>query len=201
MRRFSSWPVAVVTLGLAALACGPARPRLYGDTSVLAPQVAPVKGEKTPEHVNVSLAQPANATVFLVIPGRTPILLFPKDSTTSEYFEAGAHEVATSLMGKGTALRDSAAMQRRARNPSDTRGGQPGSRADSTIYYSTFREVGYLFVFASQAPIPYSTLTSRVAAYTIPANEAEAISAVTKLLRDATGGATPWAAYSIEYQP
>lgn len=189
-------------MGGGLVACGPAKPRLYGDTSVLAPQVAGVKGEKTPEHLNVSLAQPANVTVFFVIPGRTPTLLFPKDSTTSEYLEPGSHQVATTLEGKKSPFADSAGMMPRPRNPNDTRGGQPGRTApDSTMYYGTFREVGYLLIFASQNPIPYATLRSHVAGYTIPATESEGLSAVTKLLRDAAGGSSPWAAYAIEYQP
>ena len=196
MRLTRSWPLSISAL--AALACGPAKPRLYGDTSVLAPQVAGVKGEKSPEHLNITLAQPANVTVFLVIPGRTPMLLFPKDSTQSEYLEAGVHEVATTLEGRKSPFADSAGMQRRAGNPG---GARPGREPDSTMYYGTFRDVGYLLVFASRNPIPYSTLRTHVAAYTIPGTEAEGISAVTKLLRDASGAASPWAAYAIEYQP
>ena len=202
MRRHSSWRSQIAVLGLVgAFACQPARPRLYGDSSVLAPQVAGVKGEKTPSHVNVSLAQPANVAVFLIVPGRTPMLLFPADSTTSEYLDAGVHEVATTLAGKKTPLVDSSEMQRRARDPNDTRGRQTGmGGADTSYRYMNFRDVGYLYVFASRAPIPYATLTSHVAGYTIPANDADALSAVTKLLRDASGAATPWAAYAAEYQ-
>lgn len=200
--RFASWqPVILACVVGGLVACGPPRPRLYGDTSVLAPQVAGVKGEKTPQHLNVSLAQPANVSVFLVIPGRTPTLLFPKDSTQSPYLEPGIHEVATTLEGRKSPLADSSGMQRRPRIPGEGRGEQPGRQPDSTMYYGTFREVGYLLVFASQNPIPYASLRSRVAAYTIPGTEAEGLSAVTKLLRDAAGGSSPWAAYAIEYQP
>ena len=202
MQRFSRWPSAIAAAALAMVfACQPARPHTYGDSSVLAPQVAGVKGEKAPSHVSVSLAQPANVTVFMIVAGRSPTLLFPSDSTTSEYVDAGVHELPTALLGKKSPLADSAATDRRLLDTGFNRSRANPNRPDTTFRYMNYRDVGYLYVFASRAPIPYSVLASRVAAYTIPANDADALSAVTKLLRDAAGAATPWAAYAMEYHP
>ena len=53
-------------------------------------------GERTPRHLTVQLAKPANVAVFLVVPGRGSTLLFPADSTQNQYVEAGSHLVETS---------------------------------------------------------------------------------------------------------
>ncbi len=76
-------------------ACFHSAPHLYGQYNDLAPKVAPTAGERTPRHLTVQLAKPANVAVFLVVPGRGSRLLFPMDSTQNQYVEAGSHLVET----------------------------------------------------------------------------------------------------------
>src|SRR4051794_19160603 len=81
--RAASRAASHALLVVAAAACGgPGKPHIYGSDSDLAPRVGLVAGERSPTHVKVSLAKPANVAVFFVEPARGAILLYPADSTT-----------------------------------------------------------------------------------------------------------------------
>src|SRR5262245_13768344 len=75
--------------------CFHSGPHLYGQYVDIAPKVAPTAGERTPRHLTVQLAKPANVAVFLVVPGRGSTLLFPQDSLQSQYGEAGSRRAET----------------------------------------------------------------------------------------------------------
>src|SRR5215471_6693946 len=85
-------------------------PHVYGQYTDLAPKVAPTAGERTPRHLTVQLAKPANVAVFLVVPGRGSTLLFPQDSLQSQYVEAGSHLVETAAAK--AALNDTSHLSR-----------------------------------------------------------------------------------------
>jgi hypothetical protein len=195
-------------LALAATAaCGPTKPRVYGSYNDFAPRVTPKIGERTPQHITIDLARPANVAVFLVVPGSASRLLFPADSTQSGFVQQGSREVETSLAR--TAAGDSARLARRPNgnqvpNPSNdprqqqanmrTRGGfDPGA--------NSFLNRGYLLVYASPDPLPYNTLNTRVNGVTIPIDDADALNTVTKLIRETTKTTGTWAAYATEFTP
>ena len=64
-----------------------------------------------------------------------------------------------------------------------------------------FNQRGYLLVFASQQPLVYKTLTSRVAGISIPIDDDDALNTVIKLIRATTQINGPWAAFASEYPP
>src|SRR5262252_3366413 len=93
-----------------AAGCIHSGPHLYGQYNDLAPKVAPTAGERTPRHLTVQLAKPANVAVFLVVPGRGSRLLFPQDSLQNQYVEAGSHLVETAAAAN--ALNDTSRLTR-----------------------------------------------------------------------------------------
>lgn len=191
-------------LASAVLGCASSKPHLYGAYNDLAPQVAPTQGERTPLHLTVQLARPANVAVFLVAPGRASRLLFPADSTQSTYVEAGSHLVETSFTR--TALSDTSRLIRRPPEPTGprptpgARTGRQGTGRDS-LPQSGFNQHGYLLIFASQEPLSYAALNTRVAGLSVPIDDSDALNTVTKLIRETTSKSGPWAAFATDYPP
>jgi hypothetical protein len=177
---------------------------VFGEYNDLAPKVAPTQGERIPQHLTVQIARPANVAVFLVAPGRASRLLFPADSVQSGYVEAGSHLVETSLTR--AALSDTSRLIRRATEPNQgTR--QPNARGrggvggrDSLPTFA-FNQHGYLLIYASQEPLSYAALMSRVAGLSIPIEDGDALNTVTKLIRATTSKNGPWAAYATDFPP
>lgn len=185
----------------ASVACAAAKPHTYGAYNDLTPKVSPKSGERVPQHVTIDIARAANVAVFFVVPGRASQLLFPADSTQSGFVQAGAHEVETSVAR--LALTDSARLLRRPSqpgvNPNDPRQqqrGRAGGFSDNSILNR-----GYLLIYASPDSLPYSVLVSRVNGVTIPIEDSEALSTVTKLIRETTHTTGTWAAYATEFSP
>jgi len=177
---------------------------MFGEYRDLAPKVAPAQGERIPQHLTVQIARPANVAVFLVAPGRASRLLFPADSTQSTYVEAGSHLVETSLAR--AALSDTSrlirqpAQGRSTRQPSGARGSRGSIGRDSLPVFS-FTQHGYLLIFASQEPLSYAALSTRVAGLSIPIDDNDALNTVTKLIRSTTSRNGPWAAYATDFPP
>lgn len=182
--------------------CASAKPHLFGQYNDIEPKVAPTAGERSPQHLTVQLARPANVAVFLVVPGRASVLLFPSDSTQSQYVEAGAHLVQTAA-AKG-ALSDTSRLVRLpqgARQPATGRTGRAGGLPRDSVPILGFNQHGYLLIFASQQPMPYSTIATRVAGISVPIDDKDALNTVTKLVRETTHIAGPWAAYATDFPP
>ena len=200
MRFERIWCVALVAI---TGACASAKPHVFGQYNDIAPRVAPTQGERTPQHLTVQLARPANVAVFLVVPGRASVLLFPADSTQSQYVEQGSHLVQTAA-AKG-ALSDTSRLARLPqpgnRQPSRT-GGRGGGNfpRDSTAPFA-FNQHGYLLMFASQEPMQYHTLATRVAGISVPIDDDDALNTVAKLIRETTRLTGPWAAYATDFPP
>lgn len=194
---------AAVTMCLGVLAGCASAPHRFGQYTDFAPVVVPTKGERLPAHLTVQLARPANIAVFLVAPGRGSQLLFPEDSTQSEYMEGGAHLIET------TAARDLADTMPIRRVPSSGRPGvvPNGGRRRSSILDDSmpsvfgFNEHGFLLIYASQAPLPYSILKNRVAGLSLPFEDQDALNTVAKLIRERTNTTGPWAAYATDFPP
>jgi len=193
--------VAAVAMlaGAAALsACASSGPKRYGSND-LAPRVAPQQGERQPIHLTVQLARPANVAVFLVVPGVGSTLLFPADSTQSEYMEAGSHLVET-VAGR-QALSDTSRLIRRPAQGNRLPQGQNRNGRRDSIPTFGFNQHGYLLIYASQQPLPYNILKTKVAGLSIPIDDDDALNTVTKLIRSTTQTSGPWAAYATEYPP
>lgn len=199
MRFERIWCVALAAI---TGACASAKPHVFGQFNDLAPRVAPTQGERSPQHLTVQLARPANVAVFLVVPGRASVLLFPSDSNQSQYVEQGSHLVQTAAANG--ALSDTSRLVRLPsgnRQPSRTGGRNTGNfPRDSTTAFG-FNQHGYLLMFASQEPMPYHTLATRVAGISVPIDDDDALNTVTKLIRETTHVAGPWAAYATDFPP
>jgi hypothetical protein len=183
--------------------CNTTKPRQFGQYGDLAPRVAPKEGERLPQHVTVQVARPANVAVFLVMPGRGSTLLFPADSAQSGYMEAGSHLVETSY--RRVALTDSSRLIRRPQDRMPPSSTQPGGRGRGSARDSFpsfgFNQRGFLLIYASAEPLPYSTLSTRVSGISIPIEDEDALNTVTKLIRQSTRTTGPWAAYATDYPP
>ena len=194
----------VILAGLGILAaCASAKPHVFGEFNDLAPRVAPVQGERIPQHLTVQLGRPANVAVFYVVPGRGSTLLFPQDSTASQYVEAGSHLVQTAQAGM--AMNDTSRLMRiPAGGGARPQGGRTQNRGGfgrDSLPMPMFNQRGYLLVFASQQPLTYKTLTSRVAGISIPIDDDDALNTVIKLIRETTQINGPWAAFASDYPP
>src|SRR5262249_10197225 len=145
-----------------------------------------------------------NVAVFLVVPGRGSTLLFPQDSTQSQYVEAGSHLVET--IAAKNALSDTSQLtplprgDQRGQGPNGTR--QSAFSRDSTMGTSVgFNQRGYLLIYASQQPLNYGLLTTRVAGISIPIDDDDALNTVWKLIRSVTQTSGPWAASASDFPP
>lgn len=179
--------------------CASGGPRQYGQYTDIAPKVAPQQGERLPQHVTVQLNRPANVAVFLVMPGRGSTLLFPADSAQSGYMEAGPHLVETSY--RRVALSDSGRLLRRPQDQGRGRvasAGRPAGSRDSLPSFG-FNQRGFLLIYASQEPLPYHILSTRVSGISIPIEDNDALNTVTKLIRSTTNTTGPWAAYATDF--
>ncbi|MGE5100608.1 MAG: hypothetical protein ACM3SX_11530 [Deltaproteobacteria bacterium] len=191
-----------VVLGV-MVGCASSQPHIFGQYNDLAPKVAPTQGERIPQHLTVQIARPANVAVFLVAPGRASRLLFPADSMQSGYVEAGSHLVETSLARLSSS--DSSRLIRRPEPNQPNR--QPNTRGRGNITGRdslptfAFNQHGYLLIFASQEPLSYAALSSRVAGLSIPIEDDDALNTVTKLIRSTTSRSGPWAAYATDFPP
>lgn len=190
---------ATLGVGTSLVGCASSAPRRFGQFNDLSPRVAPQQGEKSPQHLTVQLARPANVAVFLVVPGRGSSLLFPGDSTQPQYLEAGSHLVETAA--SRLALSDTSRLIRRpAQGNRQGQQGRGGTRRDTVPTFG-FNQHGYLLIYASQQPLPYNILATRVQGISIPIDDDDALNTVTKLIRSTTQTSGPWAAYATEYPP
>ena len=182
-------------------ACMGGGPHVFGQYGDISPKVAVPQGERAARHLTIQLSRPANVAVFLVVPGTASRLLFPQDSTQSQYVEAGSHLVETSLAN--STLSDSGRLIRipnQSNRPSNGRRGK-GYPRDSMPLPFGFNDHGFLLIYASQEPLAYETLKSRVAGVSVPISDSDALNTVTKLIRETTHTTGPWAAYASDYPP
>ena len=181
--------------------CAAAKPHTFGAYTQLSPKVAPQQGERSPQHLTVQLNQPANVAVFRVVPGRGSQLLFPADSMQSGFVQSGSHLVETSLAR--AALSDTSRLIRRPTQPTggQQRPQQGRGRGGFDPNGTGLNARGYLLVYASQEPLPYTTLLTKVSGISIPIDDSDALNTVTKLIRETTHTSGPWAAYATEFPP
>jgi hypothetical protein len=185
-------------------------PRMYGSYNELMPKIAPTKGERIPQHVTVTLKQPANVALFYVVPGRPSQLVYPVDSTQSAAMDAGSHLIETSFTRR--TLSDTSRIVRLpgsagvvppgARTPQNGRNGRVGAGRDTSMFGGTgIATHGYLLLYASQQPLPYSILSTRVNGISVPIEDTDALNTVTKLVRETTHTTGTWAAYATDFPP
>lgn len=198
------WFAAAGTVTAAMMAaCMATKPHTYGAYTDFAPKVAPQQGERIPQHLTVQVNRPANVAVFFVVPGRGSQLLFPADSAQTGFLQSGPHLVETSLARQ--ALSDTSRLLRRPNTQAGgQRGGQQGARGRGN--FDPNGQIGgntrgYLLVYASQEPLPYNVLSTRVNGISIPIDDDDALNTVTKLIRETTHTTGTWAAYAAEFPP
>jgi hypothetical protein len=184
--------------------CASSAPHHFGQFDDLSPKVTPTQGERSPNHLTVQLARPANVAVFLVVPGRPTMLLYPADSAQNGYVEAGIHVISTTCAS--IALSDSSRRMRRPQQPNGTRPtnqnrGSRGPLGPEVPMTCGSALRGYLLMYASQQPLPYASLVSGVAGLTVPIEDNDALNTVTKLVRERTHTSGPWAAYATDFPP
>jgi hypothetical protein len=192
----------VVATAAILAACASNAPKTFGAYRDLAPAVQATQGERSPQHLTVQLNRPANIAVFLVSPGNRSLLLFPADSNQSGFMDAGSHLVETSVARQ--ALSDSSRLIRRPAgappaqgNRGNPRGGRGFPRDSSFAFGGALR--GYLLIYASQEPLPYDILSTRVSGISVPIEDQDALNTVTKLIRETTHTNGPWAAYATDF--
>jgi hypothetical protein len=195
-----SRPLAFLTLVLAAAACaGNPKPKTFGTAANLTPTVEILGNDRLPLHLRVEMPEAAHVAAFYVVPGEGTQLLFPADSTGSKRLPAGIQELTTRFANR--ALNDSSRLLRRpsrAAAPIDAQGvpqgGVPGDRRAVGM-----NEAGYVLVYVSQDSLSYQTLNDRVIGVTIPGYSDEAFNTVTKLVRGASSGNSPWTAIAVPF--
>jgi hypothetical protein len=186
---------------LAAIAgCATGGPAHFGQYAEFTPKVAATKGERTPQHVTVQLAKPANVAVFLVAPGRPTTLLFPADSLQNQFVEAGSHLVETRMARQAadTAGRGRAGQARRDSLPPN-RGRSRGPGDVPTTF--GFNQRGYLLIYASQQPLPYNVLANSVSGISVPIDDSDALNTVLKLIHERTHTSGTWSAFATDFPP
>jgi hypothetical protein len=197
-----------VALAAMLTACGASAPHQLGQFRDLGPRVAATKGERVPLHATVQLTKPANIAVFLVMPGRGSTLLFPMDSTQNGFMDAGSHLIETAYAKN--ALSDTSRLIRRPGDPQGPPGTRPtggigagrgGRIGRDSLPTFGFNQRGYLMIYASQDPLPYATLATRVAGISVPIADDDALNTVAKLIRETTRTTGPWAAYATDFPP
>ncbi|HET9425083.1 MAG TPA: hypothetical protein VFO55_06895 [Gemmatimonadaceae bacterium] len=192
-----------ISIGLAvALLAGCAgnpKPKTFGTAPTLTPTVEVLGNDRLPLHLRIEMPEAAHVAAFYVVPGEGTQLLFPADSAGSRRLPAGIQEVSTRFAAR--ALNDSSRLLRRPGRvppPVDAqgipRGGEPGDRRANGI-----QEAGYVLVYVSQDSLDYTTLNERVIGVTIPGYSDEAFSTVTKLVRGASSGQSPWTAVAVPF--
>lgn len=182
--------------------CFHSAPHLYGAYGDMAPKVAPTAGERTPRHLTIQLSKPANVAVFLVVPGRASTLLFPEDSLQSQYVEAGSHLVETTIAKN--ALSDTSRLARipNSQTPPRQANRNIGTRAGRDTFPTFgFNQHGYLLIYASQQPLNYQLLSTRVAGISVPIDDDDALNTVWKLIRSVSQTTGPWAASAVDFPP
>jgi hypothetical protein len=190
------------TLALAVLlaACaGNPKPKTFGTAGNLTPTVEILGNDRLPLHLRVEMPQAAHVAAFYVVPGEPTQMLFPADSSGSKRLPSGLQEISTRFANR--ALNDSSRLLRRpgrAPSPIDAQGipqgGVPGDRRANGVM-----EAGYVLVYVSQDSLDYKTLNDRVIGVTIPGYSDEAFSTVTKLVRGASSGTSPWTAIAVPF--
>lgn len=187
-------------------ACGASAPHQFGQFRDLGPRVAATPGERVPLHATVQLTRPANIAVFLVVPGRASTLLFPMDSLQNGYMEAGSHLIETAYAKN--ALTDSARILRRPGQGEQPAGNRPpptagrnGRLGRDSLPVFGFNQRGYLMIYASQEPMAYAALSTKVAGISVPIADDDALNTVSKLIRQTTRTTGPWAAYATDFPP
>jgi len=179
--------------------CATGGPAHFGQYAEFTPKVAATKGERSPLHVTVQLAKPANVAVFLVAPGRATTLLFPADSLQPQMVEAGSHLVETRVARQAadTAGRGSRPVPGQ-RDTLQNRGGRGRGDLPTTFGYN---QRGYLLIYASQQPLPYGTLLNSVSGISVPIDDSDALNTVMKLIRERTHTTGTWAAFATDFPP
>ncbi len=192
--------LALVSLALAVACAGNPKPRTFGTASKLTPTVEILGNDRLPLHLRVDMPEAAHVAAFYVVPGEGTQLLFPADSTGSKRLPAGIQEISTRFANR--ALNDTSRLLRRpgrAPAPIDAQGIPQGGGPGDNRRANGLNEAGYVLVYVSQDSLSFKTLNDRVIGVTIPGYSDEAFSTVTKLVRGASSGSSPWAAIAVPF--
>jgi len=183
---------ALVTLLLSAACASGGDTGHLGNYDALSPSLSTVSGEERPTHLNINLGAPGYVTVLFVIPARGASVIYPGDTTTNNYFGAGAHQVTTAFSDQSKLI-DTTYLPRL--NADSTARTRRNTNRPSPFDPSELERAGYLLMIVSQDSIPIADLQRRVSGVTIPIGDDEALNAVAKLVTSTTRGNKPWSGY------
>lgn len=175
------------TLAVAACSSSPnAGPLGEGMAGSL--RIVAVDTSRPPRSVSVELDEVSYLAVLLVAPGHSATLLYPRDSVTSNRFDAGTASVAFEVPGilvrsdsallaarRDQRIRDESVARVRSRARPGQRPRGPGPLPPDTPTY--------LLLVTSPQPLAYQRIIDRTAGVSIPLIESEALHAVGKAIR------------------
>jgi len=198
-RLLAPWGVAV------AIACASApQPRQLGEYAALTPRLAVVDSERPPVNLTVDLAAPASVVVMYVAPGRSTRIVYPADTVGVPRLVAGSQRITATWprprVSPDSARRDSIARANpaRARRDSIARVGQPRAPALLADPEAGLAPTGYLFLFATPAPLRYAEVRRKVEGVTTPLDPGEALNAIAKQVRSTLDPSASWSGYALE---
>ena len=196
--------ICSLAVAAASVACAAAKPHTFGSYNDIGPRVAPVQGERSPQHLTVNLNRASNVAILFVVPGAPTRLLFPVDSMQGSRVEAGSHTVET-VLARGGALSDTSRLARRPNNgnnpPNGRQGQNRGVRGGFDQNGNSLLSHGYLLMYATSDSLPFSVLSTKVAGISVPIDDDDALNTVTKLVRETTRSRGTWAAYATDFPP
>lgn len=185
MRIHIGWLAA--TIAAAACSSSPNAGPL-GEGMAGALKIVAVDTSRPPRSVAVELDEPSYVAVLLVAPGHSATLLYPRDSVTSNRFEAGVATVSFEVPGmlvrsdsalvaarRNQRVRNDSVARVRSRIRTGQRPQGPGPLPPDTPTY--------LLLVTSPQPLAYQRLIERTAGVSIPLVESEALNAIGKAIR------------------
>jgi hypothetical protein len=185
--------ILIVTLAASSILACASSPNAgpLGDGMGGAAAIVSVDSALPPKALGVRLDQPSWVTVLLVAPGHSATVVFPRDSATSNRFDAGTVtvpiDIPAVLVQSDSALirqRRSAASRQdsilRARSRGRTMG---GSGSPALMLPIPPQIPTYLLVVTSPQPLVYERVMERTAGMSIPVIESEALNAIGKAVR------------------
>lgn len=169
--------------------------KAIGEGPMSRPTIVGVDSAFPPSAATVDLPQPGYAALFLVAPGHSATLLYPRDSATDNQLPSGRNRLTYAVL---PALVETDS-QRLARIREAQRTGvrtRASSRPGISVIPPTVPT--YLLLVTSPQPLVYSKLVDKTAGVSIPNIDEEALNAVAKAAK-ATLANEPreWAGYYL----
>lgn len=135
-----------------------------------------------PQHATVQLAQPSYVALILVAPGHSATLLYPRDSTTSNQFQAGTHLLPFQIPGMMVLTDSMLRMQPVPRGDTTRIGARRTGRGTALPPLSPMTPT-YLLAVSSPQQLSYARILEKTVGVSIPTIDSEALNAVGKAIK------------------